>query len=561
VASSWTTIDKLLLRKILLLGLVAIYSLFVLIKAAMDVARIGISWDERDFWDLSYVGAHYASEDPLIVGVYARTVALIPNLLSSFLGREVVGESAFTSDFYQFRHWFVFALAVATVALVCVTAAVVGRGLNAVLVSLLVVESLPVFLGHGLMNPKDISVAFGFTAFTLSMCLALRRPISRRRKFSSSWALQLALVVIAVVFTVGIRLAFVQLLIAATLFAVFLCLLGCRHLGERRNSFQRALGVALPTFVGLGLGLWLVLLTNPFIQVLDVSFLRNLLVGSAAFGWSGEILTAGQPLVSTDLPWWYLLVWLVVGAPLAFSVLAVLSVLPLVSSLREGSVRTRGQSEQILLLSLQALFLPFIFVVSGAVDYDAQRHHLYVYPAIAILIGVAVQRVFQLGCLRHWARAVRNVVLILLFLLVLESSYALVSLSPYQYTFVNAAGSLGGINGRWETDYWGTSLPEALSHVPSGEAVVYLAPPVGPFENLRLRSESHPVIGVSDLSPRGWSWALVERRNGNALPPQCVHRIPVTRRYWGESVVMSLLAKCPNSTIRRLLEGSGASDS
>ena len=43
-------------------------------------------------------------------------------------------------------------------------------------------------------------------------------------------------------------------------------------------------------------------------------------------------------------------------------------------------------------------------------------------------------------------------------------------LFPYNYIYVNPIAGLGGVNGRWETDFWGASSREALSKLPPSAA-------------------------------------------------------------------------------------------
>jgi hypothetical protein len=121
-------------------------------------------------------------------------------------------------------------------------------------------------------------------------------------------------------------------------------------------------------------------------------------------------------------------------------------------------------------------------------------------------------------------------------------------LFPYNYTYVNAVAGIGGVNDRWESDYWMASAPEALSHVPrDAELSCFLVPPsvscyadqVEPFADRRGTSVQQRWHGDTSAT-----WAIVRRHAGNQPPYYCERADDVTRWLRGETVTMAYVLRC-----------------
>ena len=189
--------------------------------------------------------------------------------------------------------------------------------------------------------------------------------------------------------------------------------------------------------------------------------------------------------------------------------------------------------------------------------YTGLRQHLYMVPAIAILAGLGGHALWcWAGALRasasRWAAAA-----VLVAALALPAAEQTL-LFPYNYAYVSPVAGIGGLNDRWETDYWWASSREGLRRVPagaepacSGELVPRGRSP-GPVTTYECsfsevfsafydeRGEAAPTGADTD----GRRWVLGRKRAGNGVPAGCEVAEEVTRWLRGEDVVMSYVLLC-----------------
>jgi len=285
---------------------------------------------------------------------------------------------------------------------------------------------------------------------------------------------------------------------------------------------------------------------------------------SADYANESVTLTAGR-LLSEHPPWWYLPTWVGARTPLLLAALAVLGAvlaIGVLASLRDrglGSV-WRGRRLGSILVLQQATLLPLLAIASEATMYNAARQHLYVFPALAILAGVGARRLWR------WARgssgsATRSALAtaaLTLALIVPMVEQAI--LFPYNYTYVNPAAGVRGVDDRWETDYLYTSFREALSRVPRGvrllcsSSLVRASEPNAepvfdecseqPFDDERGEDADRPT------APDPRVWVISSPRGDNRPPSWCEGTADVTRWLRGEDVTMAYVMRCDAARVR-----------
>jgi hypothetical protein len=480
---------------------------------------------------------------PYVYGPAFEAVAHVANFVA---GNESIGGISRSADAYAVRHLTVAALALLTVAVAGAAVSFLTRSRRFGIWAAAGLLAIPEWTGQGFFNPKDIPTATGYTLLTVALALALGQagePQSRRRR----WAIG-ALAAGGVLIGVGTRMA-LWVPFTASLASYTALRYGQRRLGGRTGGGETDLAVA----AGAGAGVVAVAALYPNAVRAPVSLLVESVSGSADFAWKGVTLTAGQ-LLSQNPPWWYLPTWIWASLPLLLGALALLGAVLGIRALAlargtgwRGALWGRRDLGLVLVLQ-QALLLPVVSVLGGAVMYSGMRQHIYVLPAIAILAGVGAQRLWRWAAAKgaaEWRRDLATAVLVVALLVpILEQAL----LFPYDYTYVNPLAGIGGVNGNWETDYWVASAPEALSHVPRGvELRCFLVMPAVPCEE----DELAPFEGKrgTDVKPR-WrtdtsaTWAIVRRHAGNVPPSYCERADDVTRWLRGERVVMSYVLRC-----------------
>ncbi len=172
--------------------------------------------------------------------------------------------------------------------------------------------------------------------------------------------------------------------------------------------------------------------------------------------WRLTVLFQGQFLPAGQLPWYYLPQWLIMSVPVIFQVFFLIGLAVLLLSYSRFSLLQKAAA---ILLILEIFLLPGVAVIRHSTLYDGMRHFLFVLPGMAVLAAVGM-----ITFCEKLNPAVKKVSVSLLFISFLPIVFDMVQLHPYEYVYFNRAfgGLKGGFN-RYETDYWGLSLRNAMN--------------------------------------------------------------------------------------------------
>jgi hypothetical protein len=186
----------------------------------------------------------------------------------------------------------------------------------------------------------------------------------------------------------------------------------------------------------------------------------------------------GVELATDALPWYHIpsqflarlpegfLLLLVVGAVLAIGTAIAFTRRAVAKYRKRGAAGLRAPALVLArsrgtLLVIAAALVPVGFVmITGVTHYDGVRHILFVIPMLALLAGAT---------LMHFIPLLRAGSLIAVALVAAATAHVcitastLIRLHPLEYAAMNAiAGGTQGAAGRFELDYWATSVGEAL---------------------------------------------------------------------------------------------------
>jgi hypothetical protein len=175
-------------------------------------------------------------------------------------------------------------------------------------------------------------------------------------------------------------------------------------------------------------------------------------VMASGFSWGNPSLFAGRDIAAADLPWYYLPTWLAITIPAVVIAGALLSIARFT---RSGS-RARVQ----LAAMWAVILLPVTMAIVGRLTlYDGIRHMLFVVPPIAVIAAAGWDHALR-GARPTWPRAL---VAVLLALGVAEPLVFQVRNHPNQNVyFTPAIGGPRGAFGRFEMDYWGNCVLQAM---------------------------------------------------------------------------------------------------
>src|SRR3989338_1077643 len=191
-------------------------------------------------------------------------------------------------------------------------------------------------------------------------------------------------------------------------------------------------------------------LSWPYISSNFPEHFFDILKASNSFPYETPILTLGKNVISTQLPWFYLPVWIFATMPLYLIFFFIASPIYLKNFFRH----------KLFLIFFSAFLVNVVFfILFKPVIYDAVRHYLFFQVIIVFLATISLAEFI----LNFKKQPIFYLLLILVGINLLFVIKNLFLLHPYQYTYFNeAVGGLKGAYLNFETDYWGASYKEAV---------------------------------------------------------------------------------------------------
>jgi len=296
---------------------------------------------------------------------------------------------------------------------------------------------LPSLLGHSFVNTKDIPFALFYTGYTYTL---LRRQHSTEPRWW--WCSLLAS-----------GLLINQKFVAIAPVLVSELLLWWLRSSPLRSFWQviffpiAALSFAL-LIQPAAWGLW------PWV------YLRESFDTFSRHGWGGCMWWGGT-CIGVNQPGWstlrYLWNWWSIKWPLLLVFLLFIQLLWFFKRLLLPSPSILWRSGWFLLLA-QALLVPAMAVIRQSNLYDADRHTLFVYPALAAMAAFGFQRL----CDSSAPSLLRSAMLILTTVLALVMVFDDLVLNPYQIAYLNEWGRYSHNHTTTALDYWSVSAKESL---------------------------------------------------------------------------------------------------
>ena len=179
------------------------------------------------------------------------------------------------------------------------------------------------------------------------------------------------------------------------------------------------------------------------------------------FHYDIKTIASGEMYVMATVPRWYVPLYLAVKLHVLMLVGAIVAVLGLALPRTVGIDPLRKDTR---LIALTVAFPLLCQVATQGPAYTGLRHFLFVVPALAALAGIGIDLV--LNFMERRRRAVANGAAVALAATCVWYATVLVRLHPDEYLFYNPlVGGLERASGRYETDYWFNTMPEALKEL------------------------------------------------------------------------------------------------
>jgi hypothetical protein len=178
-------------------------------------------------------------------------------------------------------------------------------------------------------------------------------------------------------------------------------------------------------------------------------------VYAARFHGRLAVLFGGSYYMSNQLPWDYLLGYLVLTAPLPILIFGVWGQ----RVFFQKALCSTAKLVTVLGLMFLFWFPLAMFMVMRPNIYDGLRHFLFVVPPVAVFAGVGAA-----AMIRSMPRLPLRLTVPVTVLLLMSAVPGMVRLHPYESVYYNLlAGPRASLPMRYEADYWLSSYREAAS--------------------------------------------------------------------------------------------------
>jgi len=319
------------------------------------------------------------------------------------------------------------------------------------LVTLVLLATCPLYVGHVFMNAKDAPFAVAMAILLLGLVRAFEdypRPSPAAGLLVGiGFGLSIGSRVLggfAVLYGLG-ALAFI---VAAETRAA-----GLRAAAARLGRFVLSMLPALVLALAIIAPIW------PWAVADPLNLLRAVEYFSRFFEQPWHELFGGKLILVTEMPRGYLPTLLALKLPEIFTALALGGAAgALIGLFRRDIVPNR---RAVLLLILLAALLPVVLaIVMRPAFYNGIRHFMFVLPPLAVLGGLAGGWLFD--ALQRRSRAAAVIAALIFAAGVASPVVEMIRLHPYEYTHFNRiAGGVRAARERYMLDYWALSFKQA----------------------------------------------------------------------------------------------------
>jgi hypothetical protein len=177
-----------------------------------------------------------------------------------------------------------------------------------------------------------------------------------------------------------------------------------------------------------------------------------------------KIMFLGQLTNSSELPWFYLLLWVLISTPLVIIFFFIMGLLIFILKVPHY-IKKQNKKFLSLSYSLSMFFVPLAaFMFFKPSIFNGWRHFYFIYP---YLILISIYAIFQINNLNlilfKKKKILSNLIIILLIVHSVNNLFYIFKSNPYQHVYLNNLSKKFVY--KFELDYWGLSNYEALKKI------------------------------------------------------------------------------------------------
>lgn len=250
---------------------------------------------------------------------------------------------------------------------------------------------------------------------------------------------------------------------AATLFFTLLYFPVYRKAGFSNPKLLTHTLVYLLLFLGFSVLFWPYLWEEPWSSFLK-AFERN-----SNFPWNGHVLFSGAYVRASELPWYYLPVWVFITTPLPFMFLFLTGTAYMVRRVisNQFGIKASPDDRQDVVVAGLLLVPVAAAMVLDLVFYDAWRHFYFIYPWIIYIVTVGFYKLtttLQFNFIRQ--DYLRRGLWFAWFVVVAKLVSWMYLNHPYQHIYFSIYHD-DRARQNFELDYWGLSYKAGLMYITS----------------------------------------------------------------------------------------------
>lgn len=484
---------------LLFLGLFLAFGLFA-------VGDYGITWDEQYQRDYGQFVHHYVHYDDTYLHEYKSRYHGPAFQYMLYLAEHWL-KPADPGDVYRLRHLLTFLFSVVGIGFFYLLCLEIFRKRNWALLGMVLLTLSPRIFSHSFYNSKDATFMYMFIIAVYTMLVMLR---------NLNWRTMTAHAIVCA-FLIDIRIlgAFVPIFTGILLLP--------RLMVSSAQTFR-----LLPKLAAYGLlVLFGMVLFWPTLWHAPLAELINALKTMSAYPWDSPIRFGGAFVTPRELPWHYLLTWMLITTPLIHLFL-----------IAAGAVVVMFKGSELhwehrLTVLLWAILPIWAITNRGATVYDGWRHVYFLWP-VAVIMAVAGAR-WLMGMLEVRVPSVLPWT-VLILLLCWPARWIVVN-HPHQAVFFNSL-AVDNAGMRYELDYWGGSYKQALEwlvqHVPEGEIRICPVNLPGHLNQMMLPEEQRERLGNVGLDDA--QYVISNHRYPNEFDPYVEKRYPYSNPVFQISV-------------------------
>ena len=483
---------------------------------------------------------------------YGPASSLLGHAVNVSLGSETWGLVSGEPAAFAGRHLAIALLGILAIGAVGLTVGLALRSLAWGMTGSALLASLPLWVGHSMFNVKDVPAGAGYALFVAALAWLM---MSR----SALWP-RLAFGVIlggaGLVVGVGTRPGLWPLFLLTGAMALLLSLVA-QYFAQSTDSAARRRKIVARLIAGLAL-----IAGTTIVLLLFTEAGRGLaatVTTSLDHPWSKSRRYDGVRVYNRPealFVFRILLAQIPAFVAFLFAVGTMTGIAVLWRDVKKG-VHLSGVGHIFPLAAIQ-VFAPFLVVaVFSPVLYDGIRQILFILPGVAVISALGLWGLFRSALWLfgpHRRVAVGAGLALSLFLALISVDQ--LRLFPYNYVYVNEVAQAYGASGAWESDYWDSSMREAIEETVAvddpitcgftHQATVNISdirPPcitISPYLS-GLAPSSESVLGDREF------WTIRSERNllqYGPPPSNCFPESAVTRPLRSETLVMSRLYRC-----------------